>query len=230
MITADADGQHSIQDILQISRWLDKDTSGIILGTRSFSLEKKIPLRSRFGNTLTRYVLRWLTGLRVSDTQTGLRGIPLQYLKLCCKVSGEKYEYEMNELILFHQEGVPIFEIPIQTIYENDNKSSHFNPIRDSLMIYKVIFSYAITSFLATAIDFLIFSFSVAFGASIYAATAIGRCCAALINFVLNRKFVFQSKVKIPIQLIQYFLLVACSGAVSAYLVSAISKYSCILR
>src|SRR4051812_208504 len=71
-VTADADGQHLTSDILAV---LEKSESpGMVLGARSFTAD--VPLRSRFGNIVSKYVYRLLTGIYLQDTQTGLRSVP----------------------------------------------------------------------------------------------------------------------------------------------------------
>ena len=101
VITIDADGQHKGTDIQKCadgfkSKCLD---NRIILGCRQFKDADRIPLRSRFGNFCTKYVLRYLCNIRVSDSQTGLRGIPMRMLLELVKVLGEGYEYETNMLL-----------------------------------------------------------------------------------------------------------------------------------
>ena len=48
----------------------------------------------------------------------------------------------MNMLLYFLKNNIPIEEIPIETIYETKkNESSHYNPIKDSLRVYKAIYN-----------------------------------------------------------------------------------------
>lgn len=98
LITVDADGQHKCEDIIKVSQTLSYNQDSLILGKRNFK-EKTIPFKNRFGNLITAKLFSFLSGINVSDTQTGLRGIPYQHLLLLIKTSGEKYEFEMNMLI-----------------------------------------------------------------------------------------------------------------------------------
>lgn len=119
----------------------------MILGCRQFD-DKEIPLRSRFGNKLTRQMIRLLCGIHVSDTQTGLRGLPTPLIREhFANVKGERFEYEMNMLIAAKEYQIPIEEFPIQTIYLANNESSHFNPFIDSIRIYKVFFKFMLSSY-----------------------------------------------------------------------------------
>lgn len=141
MITADADGQHATGDILRLIGELQKGDARFVIGSRAFVGE--VPLRSRFGNTLTRKVYSMVSGVRVSDTQTGLRGFDSSLFEWLLTIPGDRYEYEMNVLMCAARDGIKVNEITIETIYENDNASSHFDPIKDSLTIYKEIFKFA---------------------------------------------------------------------------------------
>lgn len=136
-ITADADGQHSTEDIVNIR---EKMRSGddFILGTRDF--KGNTPLRSRVGNSMSRLVFAVSTGYYLSDNQSGLRGFDMCHVPWMAKVGGNRYEYEMNVLICAVKQRIKICTVPIKTIYIDDNRSSHFNPIRDTLRIHKNMF------------------------------------------------------------------------------------------
>lgn len=223
VITADADGQHLIDDIMKVSDSFRKNPDDLILGCRDFGRDG-IPWRSRLGNMLTRKICSFLCGVHVSDTQTGLRGIPLEFLNILMHTPGERYEYETN-MLLECDNGIRITEVPIHTVYDSqENHKTHFDPLRDSVTIYKVILSYSLSSVLATAIDFLIFSLATAFGNGIWFSTAVARTFAAFANFLLNRNVVFRSKGNGAGQFLQYALLVAVSGILSALAVGHLKK------
>ena len=71
VITMESDGQHTVTDTIKLSEEGIKHNNALILGKRLRS--NKTPLRSRFGNTITRFVYRITTGIDIYDTQTGLR-------------------------------------------------------------------------------------------------------------------------------------------------------------
>lgn len=138
IVTIDSDGQHTYEDTLKCLDEFLKYPESLVLGVRKF--ENSVPLRSKFGNLLTRDVLDAFTGMKVSDTQTGLRVLPASWLERMLGVEGERYEFEMNMLLAAKEDGIPIREVGIATIYLDENQSSHFDVIRDSLRIYKVFF------------------------------------------------------------------------------------------
>ena len=141
MVTADADGQHLAADILKVAAELQRTPNELILGVRTFTRE--VPLRSRFGNLLTRTLVRTLVGRKMSDTQTGLRGIPRVLALDLLRLSASGYEFELDMLVLGKHLSVPVKEVPISTVYLDGNASSHFNPVRDSMKIYFVLFRFA---------------------------------------------------------------------------------------
>jgi len=140
VVTADADGQHTLEDIVHVAAALQTSMQtsarAIVLGVRSFA--SGVPFRSRFGNTLTRHIFSFVTGTKLADTQTGLRAFPRNLLSQLLHLDGERYEYEMTVLAHLCRRPKPI-EIPIQTIYIDSNRSSHFDPVRDSMRIYLVL-------------------------------------------------------------------------------------------
>lgn len=136
-ITADADGQHSVADILRVR---DALLSGAKMVLTVRELNKNIPLRSKIGNDLSRRVFTLLTGHWLADNQSGLRGFSAENTEWLLKVSGEKYDYEMNVLYYAEKQKIEITTLSIKAIYINGNSSSHFNPIKDTARIYKRLF------------------------------------------------------------------------------------------
>lgn len=138
IVTIDSDGQHTYEDMMKCLAEFLQHPDRLVLGVRTF--EKSVPLRSKFGNLLTRDVLGAMTGVNVSDTQTGLRVIPMSWLPKLLTVEGERYDFEMNMLLEAKEDNILIREVGIATIYLDENQSSHFDVIRDSIRIYKVFF------------------------------------------------------------------------------------------
>ena len=141
VVTVDGDNQHLPRDVRRCAEAMLADPEKIWLGVRDFSLEH-VPLRSRFGNNLTRGIMRLACGVDVTDTQTGLRAIPAKDLSLMCSIDGERYEYETEMLLSVRKAGVGIGEVVIETVYINENETSHFHPLKDSWKIYKIIFRH----------------------------------------------------------------------------------------
>lgn len=140
VITADADGQHSVQDVIKIGKALNTVQNALLLGVRDFN-QNHVPTRSYIGNKITSFLYKLIFKINLIDTQTGLRGIPINILPAFLTLEGERYEYEMNMLIVAAKRKLPIKQIPIQTIYIDKNKSSYYHPIKDSYQIFTTIIS-----------------------------------------------------------------------------------------
>ena len=141
VITCDADGQHSIQDIIAINDKLH-EKNNIVLGSRKF--DKSVPKRSRNGNFMSRLCRTLITKEYVQDDQCGLRGFPIKDIFNLISLPGNHYEYEMNVICNLQIKRLKFEEVPIQTIYLNDNKSSHFKPNLDTFRIQRTIWLNAV--------------------------------------------------------------------------------------
>jgi len=216
VVTADADGQHAVTDILALARVLIEKPDRIALGVRQF--HGKVPVRSQLGNIISRYVFRVFTGVPLSDTQTGLRGWPRRYCMASLQIAINGYDFELECLLKAHddaRQSFSICQVPIKTIYLDGNRSSHFNPIRDSMRIYFVFARYCGASVLAAIIDTLIFSLVFGRTANVVASQAAGRVVAVAVVFMVARNLVFRSSVSVPKALAKYLTLVTVMGIVS---------------
>ena len=224
VITVDADGQHCIADILNVARERLEHPDALILGTRSFD-GSGIPFRSRIGNRMTRFLMRLFLGIAIGDTQTGLRAIPRRLIPELLNLASNRYEFELEMLILAKHRGVPIRETPIRTIYLNGNESSHFNPLTDSVKIYFVLFRYILSSIATALFDYLVFLLALPLtGGSILLSTYLSRAAALCINYTLVRNLVFDSRAALRRTFPLYLLLVCVSGFLSAMIVMGLKS------
>lgn len=138
-VTADADGQHLVKDIIACADALRESPDALILGCRDFS-DPNVPPKSKFGNKLTRSFMSLFSGVNVTDTQTGLRAIPSEFARRLMNLNGERFEFETNMLLETVPADVPIKEVFIDTVYIEQNRATHFNPIKDSIKIYSLLF------------------------------------------------------------------------------------------
>ena len=228
VVTVDGDGQHSPQDAAACAAALDGIGKGAVLGCRDFSGED-VPKRSRMGNHTTSFVFKVLCGMEISDTQTGLRAFPVSLLPLLLSVKGDRFEYETNMLLKFRQCGVKIKEVPIETVYIEENATSHFRPIQDSLRIYRFIIVYFLSSAISFVADLSVFYLAMKLlGASLgkwaeLTATAIARAISSVINYNINRTKVFNADSKSHGKLARYYALAIPQMFISAGLVTLVS-------
>ncbi len=204
VVFADADGQHAITDIIKISDKLLENKNALVTGRRKFA--NKVPIKSRIGNSITRFMFMITSGKYMYDTQTGLRAISLTNIDILINASGDRYEYEMNMLYDTIRNNIKIIEVPIRTIYENNNKASHFKVIRDSLLIYKSIFKFVSSSLISAGIDYVLFIILYPL-IGVLIANIGARIISAIINYTINKRIVFKSKDNPLKSLLMYFLL-----------------------
>jgi len=193
VVTADCDGQHLPKDILNIAEAVKNHKNALVLGTRRFS--GKVPYRSKLGNSVTRTVFSFVSGAKVYDTQTGLRGFSIEMLPWLCEIPGERFEYEMNMLLEAVPAGYSFYEMDIDTVYLEQNKSSHFHFLKDSFLVYLPIIKFSLSSLTSAVLDFLLLVIIQLFTSNLFLAVVVARVCSASFNYTVNRHYVF-SKLK----------------------------------
>ena len=219
-VTADADGQHLATDVVRVADALEASPDVLVMGTREFA--GRVPWRSRLGNWLTSHVFWAAVGVRLRDTQSGLRGIPRALARRLLRLRASGYEFELDMLIQCKHGRVPVVPCPIETVYLEGNRSSHFNPIFDSLKIYFVLARFAMASLLTAAVDYVLFFLVFYFSANILLGQAAARVVATGVNFCLARRMVFHSRSDVARSLAKFVLLVATMGAVSYAIIQAL--------
>lgn len=228
VVTADSDGQHTVSAIESVMNALQAHERTLIIGARSFD-ESGIPWKSRVGNNLTRKVFKYVTGTEVTDTQTGLRGIPAELFGMMLNIKGERFEYE-TEMLVAVATRESIVEVPIETIYDSeDNHQTHFNPLVDSIKIYKVLAKqfvrFVIASLSSSIVDLLLFSlFCYLFRNEnnilyVTVSTVLARIFSGIYNYLINYKAVFKSNESVPKSAFKYTMLaiiqMLCSAALT---------------
>ena len=216
VVTVDGDNQHHPADTKACALHM-METGRITLGCRDFN-QADVPARSSFGNKTTSAIFKIFVGMTISDTQTGLRAIPRDDLEFIAAIDGDRFEYETNMLLGMKREGIPFDEVKIRTVYIEENKSSHFHPIRDSWRIYKLIlrhfFKYTLSSLTSAVVDTAAYTLlTVLLRAFLkdFALTAVAgvgaRVISSLLNFYLNKHLVFQSSVSTAKAMLRYYML-----------------------
>lgn len=239
-ITCDSDGQHLPKDVLRCAQAMAANPEALVLGCRTFELSH-VPFRSRFGNTAIRTFFALATGRRFLDTQTGLRAIPATFMRELLDCPGERFDFETRMLLALGSR--PMVEVPIETVYLEGNKSSHFNPFRDSTRILGIVCGHILVrlgrftavSLASFALDIalfkLLYSFVFAGLSSFRLALSVGlaRIASATFNYLLNLHFVFGGA-KTRGSLAKYAVLAIGIMAASYLLTSALLSASAFAR
>ena len=185
VVCADADGQHTPADIRAVATRV-RTTGHMTLGVRRFT--GRVPLRSKVGNTATALLFAGATGWRLRDTQTGLRGFPAGELAWLQTVPGNRYEYELSQLLEAHERGLAVEEVDIATVYEPGNTSSHFRPVQDSARIYAPLLRFIGASLASFVIDWVGVVVLMALSGNLLTSVVVARIISGTANFFLNRR------------------------------------------
>ncbi|MEH3089217.1 MAG: glycosyltransferase family 2 protein [Microbacterium arborescens] len=187
VVTADADGQHTPRDIRRVGEAVAAEGDALVLGCRRFDGED-VPNRSRLGNKAARIVFRIAAGWSLSDTQTGLRGIPPAMLPWLLSQPGDRFEYEQNVLLRCRPAGWRTCEIAIDTVYIAGNDSSHFRPLVDSIRVGLPLLLFAASSLGAFVVDSLVMLLLAELTGWLVPSIVVARLLSATLNFTVNRR------------------------------------------
>ena len=241
VITVDSDGQHKAEDVRRLDAALCECPQALVLGVRNFD-GPTVPFKSRFGNKLTKNIMKVLIGRAIqtggngkkeviTDTQTGLRAIPNSLIPRYLTLNGERFEYETNMLIDALHSHTPVRQVEIQTVYINENSETHFRPVADSLAIYQLIFAtffkYILASLSAFLIDYSLYCLLIyALGfldmkPKIWISVSVARIASSLYNYSVNMTVVFQNHKSRKKTFFKYYtlcILQLCCSASFVYL------------
>jgi exopolysaccharide biosynthesis protein/putative flippase GtrA len=207
VVCADCDGQHLPEDVVRVGRDAAEQPDTIVLGVRRFT--GRVPLKSRFGNNLTRALFAVSTGRRVSDTQTGLRAYHPSMLPWLAEVPGRRFEYELEVLLRSGDAGLSVKEVPIATVYLDGNESTHFRPVVDSLRVYAPLVRFCASSVSAFLVDVVVLQLLYLATDHLAVSVVGARVASSTFNFAVNRRFVFGGADSTrSISAMQYFSLV----------------------
>lgn len=232
VITIDGDGQHLVEDIISCGNRMLDNPGKVVLGCRDFN-QPNVPPRSVAGNKFTSRMFKVLFGIILSDTQTGLRAIPSEYLERFCSISGERFEYETNMLLQMKREGIEFIEQPISTVYDAEDYSSHYNAVKDSWKVGKVMlkffasgrgFKFAVSSFcsflLENGLYWILLAVNGLQNKELY--YIIVRIVSSFFNFNMNKFFAFGTKRNFGRECLKYYLLAIPQAAVSYFIVNSV--------
>ncbi|MBU1343410.1 MAG: bifunctional glycosyltransferase family 2/GtrA family protein [Proteobacteria bacterium] len=236
VITVDADGQHLPEDVDKIIGSIKKHPGSLVLGVRKF--KGNVPLRSLLGNKATYLMFRGLVGQTISDTQTGLRGIPCSLLEELLALRSDRYAYELEMLLTLVQKKVPVKEVTITTVYEDNNSVSSFNPVSDSFMIYKTLFlwwftfrfkqllKYSLSGMFSTIADFGAYILLINLSCGFVTASILARILSVMIHFSANKYFTFSYK-DAPnlLEIAKYLVVVGFNLSSSIFLIYVFIQY-----
>ena len=225
VVTADADGQHLVDDVIAVCVEAESDSQALTLGARTDT--RSMPMRSRIGSRVTRTVLRWIFSIDVKDSQTGLRAIPRRLVERSLEIKSSRYAFELDMLLLADSMDIRLKEIEIATIYVDRNRGSHFRPVRDSIKVYFVFLRYLSTSLTSFCIDIALFALLNHYTGTVMFSTYAARIGSGAFNFLGNRHVVFYNRARSGLirDAAAYVALAVLIATVSGYAVRSLSGW-----
>lgn len=226
-ITMDADGQHKVSDVLKIKEELEKDPDNIVLGSRSI-YSKNVHFSTKIATFLTSMFFGLFTGYKFRDTLTGLRGIPIIYKKLALAIPGTRYDYEMNFLLEMALRRIDFTAVNIKYIYTEKKRVSLIDRVKDVFYLYETPIKFFASSLSSTAIDLILFDLLIKIESinpifMVYIATYLARIVSSIINFTMNKKWVYKSAGKTSKEATGYTIVLVLKTIASSFIVSLFS-------
>jgi uncharacterized protein (DUF2062 family) len=130
-LTIDSDGQHDPADLPRLMDAANLEPGALVIGMRPIRMAG-CPLGSTLGRIISNHFVWVASGVRVNDSQSGLRCYPLEVVG-ALGVRAGRYGFETEVVTRAGWAGVPVREVPIQCTYEvPGGRVTHFRKVGDS--------------------------------------------------------------------------------------------------
>jgi glycosyltransferase involved in cell wall biosynthesis len=140
IVTLDGDGQHPPHHIASLVTVAQRYPDSIVVAARLNRRDKAPPMR-RFANKFADFWISWAAGQRMVDTQSGFRIYPAQAFDLVSPGPDRRTGFVLESEILIEAShaGIRTLQIPIETIYPEDRRASHYRPLEDTWAIVRMV-------------------------------------------------------------------------------------------
>ncbi len=129
--TIDSDGQHEVADLVRLVRASALSPGALLVGART-TAGSGAPIASRLGRSISNAMVWLESGVRVTDSQSGLRVYPLAHLSVLDSAA-PRYGFETEVLVRAGWHGVTVIEQPIRCIYRlPGGRTTHFRLFADT--------------------------------------------------------------------------------------------------
>jgi glycosyltransferase involved in cell wall biosynthesis len=140
IVTLDGDGQHCPEDIaLLLQAWREAPEC-IVIGSRLHRREH-IPPARYWANRVANFWIGLAAGYAIADSQSGFRVYPARVLRearVRCD-RARSFVFESEILIEAARLDVQARCVPVQVIYNNRARASHFRPVLDIARIVRMV-------------------------------------------------------------------------------------------
>ncbi len=135
IVTFDADGQHDPNDIINISKPIINGDADVVVGQRNF---KEMPLSKKFGNHIMNVITLIFYGIRVTDSQSGLRAFNKKAAKEII-INARDYGVSSEIVGEIKRHNLRLTEVPIKTIYTDYSMNKGTNTREGLKILAKLI-------------------------------------------------------------------------------------------
>lgn len=140
VITLDGDGQHDPSDIPLLVAAARHCPQHVVIAARLGNRESA-PKARLFANNFADFWISWASGQWVHDSQSGFRLYPASLLKETVSERSLRHGFVFESEILIEgiRKGYPAVSVPIDSVYHNGARPSHFRPVADITLIVKMV-------------------------------------------------------------------------------------------
>ena len=116
VVTLDADGQHSPEELAHVAAPILADQADIVVGSRYLEKKSRVPIQRIWGHHAFNFVTNHASGVALSDSQSGFRAFSARALgAMSFHSTGFSVESEMQFLAQEHH--LKVTEVPVTIHY-----------------------------------------------------------------------------------------------------------------
>lgn len=140
VITLDGDGQHRPEDIPRVLAAAQAHPRHIVIASRLKNREHAPPLRL-FANRMANFWISWAAGYFIADSQSGFRLYPAEVIRGARIHTARRHSFVLESEILIDaaQRGFRSVPVPIESLYFQAARASHYRAARDTIAIIRMV-------------------------------------------------------------------------------------------
>jgi len=136
VITLDGDGQHKPEEIPRLIEFAAANPGTIGIAARRKNRSAAPPMR-RFANAFADFWISWASGYPIADSQSGFRLYPVVLFEsgFGAFSGAQGFVFESKVLIEAAKCKIYSHSLPVDTIYRENARASHYRPFNDTARI-----------------------------------------------------------------------------------------------
>ena len=139
IVHIDADNQYRANEIPKLIEPVEKGEADLVLGSRFMGTIEEMPVMKRWGNIAFSKVVSQISGIKITDAQTGFRAFTREFAEKVRIISTHTYTQEM--VIRAVKEKFKVKEVPVYFAKREKGKSRLIsNPVEYAIKAWINIF------------------------------------------------------------------------------------------